>query len=391
MATKEQVILEQLVHARIGLLLKCPFWGLLSMRLKLKDVTDDGWLETAATDGRHIYYNRNFIAKLDKQETMFLLAHEVEHVVYDHMGRRGSRGSRIWNVAADYVINWELHDNNIGKLPDPKRTGITACFDKKYAGMSADEVYCLLEKDKKFVEYVFDVHMEPGDPNGEQLTEEELATLRDEIRQAVMEAAKANTGHLPNGVKRLLKDITEPQMNWRELLNMQIQSAFKNDYTWMKQSRKTMSSGIYLPGQLNDQKLEVAIALDSSGSISDKMLQDFLGEVKGIMSQFSDFELRLWCSDTEVYNPVMFTPENIHEIDEYEVMGRGGNDFNCNWEYMKENNIVPSRFIHFTDGYDCGLGFGDPDWCETIYVIHSDPSRKIESPFGTTCWYDQEG
>jgi len=384
------VILEKLTKARIALLLQQPFWGTLATRLILKDATDDegGWCPTAATDGRYFYYNRDFVAKLNKSETIFLVAHEVEHCVYDHMSRRGSRNPKIWNAAADFVINWELHEHRVGKLPDPKTSGVQACFDPKYKGMFTEEVYELLMKDPSAQYPEFDVHLEPGDGKGEPMTEEERRALSDEIRAAVMQAAKSDTGNTPAGVKRMLKDITEPQMDWREILNLSIQSIVKTDYTWMRCSRKSQASGIYLPAMKEDYKIDVAIALDSSGSMTDKMLRDFIGEVKGIMMQFADFRIRLWCSDTKVYNEQIYTPDNIDDIDTYEILGRGGNDFNCNWEYMKEQDIHPERFLHFTDGYDCGLGFGDPDYCDTVYVIHSNPQRNIVSPFGMTCYYD---
>lgn len=384
-----EVIIEKLTRARVSLLLRQPFWGTLATRLILKDATDDGWCPTAATDGRYFYYNRNFVAKLNKEETVFLIAHEVEHCVYDHMSRRGSRAPKLWNAAADFVINGELYDHHIGKFPDEKRVGIKVCYDPKYKGMFTEEVYELLKKDGSGASYPeFDIHLEPGDGKGKPMTEEERRILSDEIKAAVLQAAKVDVGNTPLNVKRMLKDVTDPQMDWREILNMQIQSIMKNDFTWSKCSRKSQSSGIYLPGTKEDFRVDVAIGIDSSGSISDKMIQDFLGEVKGIMEQFHDFKVRLWCSDTEVYNEQIFTPDNIDDIDTYQVMGRGGNDFNCNWRYMKDNDIMPERFIHFTDGYDCGLGFGDPLYCDTVYVIHSNPDRSIKSPFGMTCYYD---
>lgn len=384
-------IVEQLTRARVSLLLRQPFWGTLATRMILKDATDDpdGWCPTAATDGRYFYFNRNFIATLNKEETVFLVAHEVEHCVYDHMSRRGGRKPKLWNAAADYVINGELITHHVGKLPDKVRTGVEACYDTKYNGMFTEEVYELLLKDPNQNFPEFDIHMEPGDGKGVPMTDEERRILTDEIRAAVMQAAKVDVGNTPLAVKRMLKDITEPQMDWREILNMQIQSIVRNDFTWSRCSRKSQASGIYLPGTKEAYKIDVAVAMDSSGSISDDMIRDFLGEVKGIMTQFDDFRLRLWCSDTQVYNEQIYTPDNIDDIDDYQVMGRGGNDFNCNWNYMKEHDIMPERFIHFTDGYDCGLGFGDPNYCDTVYVIHSDPTRHIVSPFGMTCYYDR--
>lgn len=382
-------ILEQLTRARISLLLQQPFWGTLATRLILKDATDDGWCPTAATDGRFFYYNRDFIKKLTKAETIFLVAHEVEHCVYDHMSRRGSRNKKAWNAAADYVINWELHEHNVGKIPDPKTSGIEACFDSKYKGMFAEEVYELLMKDPNARFPEFDVHLEPGDGKGEPMTEEERRVLGDEIRHAVMQAAKAaGAGNTPAGVKRMLKDLVEPQMDWREILNMKIQSMIKNDFTWQRCSRKTQAYGIYLPGTKEDVRVEACVAIDNSGSMSDGMLRDLLSETKGIMQQFSDFKLRVWCFDTAVYNEQVFTPENIDDIDTYELRGGGGTDFMCNWEYMKRNDIMPERFIMMTDGYPCG-SWGDENWCDTLFLIHGDTQRRLVAPFGMTAWYEE--
>lgn len=385
-----EAVLEQIIRARISLLLQQPFWGTLATRLILKDATDEKWCKTAGTDGRYFYYNRDFISKLNKAECIFLVAHEVEHCVYDHMSRRGSRKPKMWNAAADFVINYELHEHNVGKLPDPKTSGVTACFDAKYKGMFAEEVYELLEKDPNANWPEFDVHLEPGDGKGEPMTEEERRGLSDEIRNAVMQAAKAaGAGNTPLGVKRMLKDLVEPQMDWREILNMKIQSMIKNDFTWSRCSRKSQASGFYLPGMKEDVKVKAAVAIDCSGSMGDDMLRDLLTETKGIMEQFADFDLEVWCFDTKVYNYQKFTPENLDEIDEYEIKGGGGTDFVCNWTFMKDNDIQPERFIMMTDGYPCG-SWGDENWCDTLFLIHGDTQRRLIAPFGMTAWYEPD-
>ena len=385
-----EAVLEQIIRARISLLLQQPFWGTLATRLILKDATDEKWCKTAGTDGRYFYYNRDFISKLNKAECIFLVAHEVEHCVYDHMSRRGSRKPKMWNAAADFVINYELHEHNVGKLPDPKTSGVAACFDAKYKGMFAEEVYDLLEKDPNANWPEFDVHLEPGDGKGEPMTEEERRGLSDEIRNAVMQAAKAaGAGNTPLGVKRMLKDLVEPQMDWREILNMKIQSMLKNDFTWSRCSRKSQASGFYLPGMKEDVKVKAAVAIDCSGSMGDDMLRDLLTETKGIMEQFADFDLEVWCFDTKVYNYQKFTPENLDEIDEYEIKGGGGTDFVCNWTFMKDNDIQPERFIMMTDGYPCG-SWGDENWCDTLFLIHGDTQRRLIAPFGMTAWYEPD-
>ena len=381
--------IEQLTRARVSMLLHAPFFGNLATRLLLKDATD--WCATAATDGRYFYYNRDFLDKLNKKETIFLMGHEVMHSVFDHMGRRGSRDAKIWNCAADYVINWELHEQKIGTIPDPKTSGVTACYDPKFKGMCSEEVYEELYKNAKMYSFdEFDVHLTPGGGQGEELSDEEREMLRDEIRQAVMQAAKAaGADKTPGSVKRMIQELTDPQMDWRDLLDMQIQSIIKSDYTWSRQSRKSQSSGYYLPAQKNDVRIEVSIAIDTSGSMGADMLKDLLSEVKGIMEQFPDFILNLWCFDTSVHNFQSFTPDNMDDIDSYKIMGGGGTIFQVNWDYMKANEIEPARFLCFTDGEDSGnFGLEDEAYCETIFLIHSDPHRRIDCKHGTHVWYE---
>ena len=105
----------------------------------------------------------------------------------------------------------------------------------------------------------------------------------------------------PEGVKRIIKDLTEPKMPWQELLNMSIQSTLKGDYSFMARSKKGYFSDVALPGQ-TEETIDIALALDMSGSISDEQGKEMLSEVRGIMEQFKDFRVKVWCFDTKVYN-----------------------------------------------------------------------------------------
>ena len=392
---------EQIVRARIRMLFKAPFFGNLAIRLIPVDASE--WCPTAATDGRHLYYNVDFFEKLDKKETEFVVAHEVMHCVYDHMDRRGSRDARLWNCAGDYVINYELHEQRIGAFPKD----IQILFDHKYANMSSEEVYDMLLEDQKNGQGnssmdSFDIHLDPnpqdgeGDGNGQQdpsgkngripLTDEQKEQIRDEIKQAVMEAAKvAGSGNCPAGIRRMIKNLVEPQMDWRELLNCQIQSCFKSDFTFARPNRKMWGTGIVLPGMLPDEQLSVSIAIDTSGSIGEQMLRDFLSEIKGIMEQFSEYNVNLWTFDTKVHNHQVFSSDNIEDIMDYDIKGGGGTAFDVNWQHMKDLDLLPEKFVMFTDGMPFG-SWGDPDYCDTIFIIHG--NKKIEAPFGTTCYFE---
>ena len=394
---------EKLITARIALLLKAPFFGNLATRLQLTNA--DSWCPTAATDGRKFYYNSEFIKSLPAKQVEFLVGHEVLHAVYDHMGRRGDRDPRLWNIADDYCVNQDLLDQHIGEMIP------VALYDSKYQGMSAEEVYDdLYENAEKIsiddlLDQLIDEHLDGDGDDGEsnngkndkgegkggsrpKISEEEKKQIREEMKEAVLQAAQASgADKLPSGVRRLINNLTNPQLNWRELIQQQIQSQVKSDYSWMRPSRRAWHMDSVLPGTNLAETIDVCIAIDTSGSMGDDQLKDLLSEVKGIMESYDDFKLRVWTFDTEVYGMQEFTPDNAEDIVNYEMSGGGGTDFMANWEFMKANQIEPKLFIMFTDGWPWD-SWGDPDYCDTLFIIHG--GREIQAPFGVTAHYTFE-
>ena len=362
---------DLIVKARVKMLLKFPFFGALALRLK---IVNNDELDTMATDGRHMFYNSEFVKSLTSDELVFVVAHEVMHNVYDHFSRVGSRDPQKWNIAGDYVINNELVELNVGTLPT---RNITPCYDKKFAGLTTEEVYDIIKDDPEY-DNSFDQHCKLAG-----MTEEETKQLRDEIAQAVMEAAKSAGGKIPESVKRMVDGLLAPKMDWRQVLQAEIQSCFKSDYTFERPNRKTASMGIMLPSTRNDVMIDVAVAIDTSGSITSDEVKAFLSEVKGIMNQFNDFSVTVWCFDTSTHNVAKFDPYTIEQIHNYEPHGGGGTEFECNFEMMKENEIVPNKLIIMTDGYP-NKSWGDETYCETIFLI---TTPNVEAPYGTSIHY----
>ena len=398
-ASEKAKILDKLITARVGLLLRHPFFGNLATRLKMVDASD--WCHTLATDGRNFYFNYGFVNKLTPKEAEFGFAHEVLHNVFDHMGRRDSRDPMLSNIAADFATNQILKDERIGTVP----SFLKIYQDDKYRGMSYEQIYDdLYEKADKIdigsLGELLDEHLdgegddgdegEDGDQEGKgkgrpRLTAEEKKQIRDEIKEAMVAAAQsAGAGRVPAGVQRMIKDFTEPKMDWRQLLRMNIQSILKSNFSFSRPNRKSQHSGAILPGMTNDETIDVSIAIDMSGSISDAMAKDFLSEVKGIMDEYVDFTLDLWCFDTQVYGYQKFTGDTADEIMSYECKGGGGTDFDVNYDFMKNEGIEPKKFIMFTDGYPCG-SWGDEDYCDSLFIIHG--NETIVSPFGQTAYY----
>lgn len=403
MATQEDYT-NRIIGARVALLIAAPFFGNLALRLKLVDAT--AWCKTAATDGRNFFYNRDFLDKLNKGQLVFLVAHEVLHCVYAHMFRCGGRDPKLFNVAADYVINGEIAEHLVNKkiaeMITKSTVGFDVCYDEKYNGLCTEEVYALLEKNTKVKYQTLDEHLDGcagsedstggsscNVPSEYRYSKEQQEAIKDEIKQAVMQAGQAaGSSGLPGGVARLLATIAVPLMNWRELITADIKSVIKDDYTWTKRSRKCHSSPYYLPSLKNDMYIELCISIDTSGSMSDAMLRDLLSEVVGITSMFKDYLIKLWCFDTSVHAYAEFTPDNIIDIDDYKMAGGGGTDFECNWRFMQKHGITPQKFLMFTDGLT-NTTFGDENYCDTLFLIHSDPGRRIIAPFGQTVHYEE--
>jgi predicted metal-dependent peptidase len=399
-AKLDREIRERLITARVGLLLRASFFGNLATRLKL--VNADEWCSTAATDGRNFYYNSRFVNMLKPKEIEFLFGHEVLHCVYDHFGRRGDRDPQLFNIANDYCVNADLKKHRVGEFI----TTVPCLYDKDYEGLSSEEIYDILYENAEkidisdLIDRMLDEHLdgedetdgdggEKGSGTRPKLSKEERSQIRDEIKEAMLAAASASdgAGNLPAGVKRILQELTAPKLNWRELLRMQLESTIKSDYTWMRASRKGWHMDAVMPGQKPDELIDIAIAIDASGSIDAKMLKDFLSETQGIMDQFASYKIHLITFDTRVYNPAQYNSDNLDSMLDYEVAGGGGTDFDCIFEYLKEEQIEPRRLVVFTDGYPFG-SWGDELYADTVWILHG--TTTIVPPWGQYAYYEQE-
>ena len=399
----DREVREKLITARVGLLLRASFFGNLATRLKL--VNADEWCSTAATDGRHFYYNSRFIDMLKPKEVEFLFGHEVLHCVYDHFGRRGDRDPMLFNVANDYAVNGDLKKHRVGEFI----TSVPCLYDSKFEGKSSEEIYDILYENAEkinlsdLIDKLLDDHMDgegdsESDEDGDEkdgkgkkpkLSAEERQKIRDEIKEAVLAAAAASdgAGNLPAGVKRLIQDMTAPKMNWREFLRMQLESTIKSDYTWMRASRRGWHMDAVMPGMKNDEMIDIAISIDASGSMGADILRDVLSETQGIMDSFPAYKLHVVSFDTKVYNPATYDSENLDNLVDYEIHGGGGTDFDCVFEYFKENDIQPKRHIMFTDGYPFG-SWGDENYCDTVFIIHG--TTTVVPPWGQYAYYEKE-
>ena len=339
--TMREDVQDRIIVARVGLLLRHPFFGNMATRLRIQCADD--WCPTAAVDGRNLYFNTQFFNALSNREIEFVIAHEILHCVFDHLIRREDRDALIYNIAADYIVNNILVRDRIGEKPK-----IIDCYqDFKYENWTSEEVYDDIhkkydEEELKQLGEILDEHVEcsndPGEENAGQganangdggtqkgngrptYSDEELRKIRDEIKENMISAAQsAGAGNVPAGVERMIKELTEPKMNWREILRQQIQSTIRDDYTFSRPGRKGWHTGAILPGMNFQETIDLCICIDMSGSIGDVQAKDFLSEVKGIMDEYRDYNIKLWCFDTEVYNEADFSADGGDSLEDYEV------------------------------------------------------------------------
>jgi predicted metal-dependent peptidase len=388
---RDEKALEKLTQARIALLLKQPFFGNLALRLEL--VNADEQLTTLATDGYKFYYNSEFVMSLPDRELVFGVAHEVLHCAYAHVGslgaaRLGNRDKGLWNMALDYCINADLVENKVGDLIKT----IEICYDPKYANMTAEQVYDQLIQDG-----VPPPKAKGGGENGEgdaggsfdyHFDEvDDPEKLADDMLNAVIQAAAAaGAGKTPLGVQRYIDKILKPVIDWREMIDQNIQSMVKSDFTFMRPSRRSFSCDAILPGSNVDSMIDVWVVLDMSGSTG-PFVKEMVSEVFNIVDSYQDYKVNIIQFDTEVYNHAVFTPENRSDLDTYEFKGGGGTMFECVYDFWKENDITPKKAIWFSDLCPCGT-WGDDNYADTLWIGHG--TTSIVPPYGQTAYFDSE-
>lgn len=380
-----------------------PFYGTIALTLQLEEVEADSWIKTAAVDNSKMYYNKHFINALDNEELLFLFAHEVLHIVLKHLSRRGNRDAQVWNEAGDMVINSMLVEAGVGKFPS-----VGGLYDEKYSNMTTDKVYDELYVNRppntNFDQHIL-VNIGGGggnndDSNGNPqdsitLSADEVADMEAQVEaqiiQAMSNANKTNSAsQVPAGIRRMIEDLTDAKVPWRSFLHETARSQVKSDYTWAKPNRRYQALGVIIPSIQTENHFEFTIGIDTSGSISTKMLQDFVGEIYYISRSFRSFKVQVFQYDTKVYGFREFDQNNINEMLEYEIKGGGGTCFDAAYEYFKEHDIKPHTYINFTDGQPWS-SWGDEDYCRTIFMIHDEGviNNKVKAPFGTTLYYDQ--
>lgn len=329
---------DKILKARAQLLIEQPFFGTLALKLRL--VSDES-CDTAATDGKRLVYNTDFINKLTPQELRGLIAHEVLHCVFNHMTRRQDRDPARWNVACDFAINEHLLNSGF-ILP------AGGCVDHagEYTGMHAEAIYNMLPENTP--EPLWGLVMDNGSgtvDNGSSAALE--ADWQVSVNQAV-EIAKSK-GKMPGDLKEAIKYILQPLVDWRSVLWPFFTNLCSDDYSWRKPNRAYISEDEYLPSMRNESAGTVAICIDSSGSVSDAELQQFWSEVVSVAKEVHPSKIICVVCDSKVQNIYEWQDAEMLWDEPPEVSGRGGTAFIPAFEAIDNLNEDIDALVYLTD------------------------------------------
>jgi predicted metal-dependent peptidase len=369
---------------------ECQFFGALMLFASIKESTK---LDTAATDGRDIFFNKKFLESLTSSEQNALMLHEVLHMALLHVQRRQTRDPYIWNIASDIVVNDLIKRNTSFKLPKG------AIVDDAYRDKSVEYIYEALLKDnkykgKKYKLSISDIQLtneeqeKNGIGNGHGLTEEEqeeVASYWKDKMQVLKNSdsliqndkyGSHSTGGWPAGMAREVENILEPEINWRNALWKYI-GRTPADFDDL--DRRFLYRGLYLEGLMTDA-IEVSVCIDTSGSVSKRLIDQFVAETKGILRSYPHVKCDFFYSDCKLSGPY-----DINQAEQIPILhGGGGTSFIPFFKYLEKNNSnnfgTHKLSIYLTDGYEAF-----PNWIPSnpvMWLVSKDGEETKNFPFG---------
>ena len=359
----------KLAKAKTALILEHPFVGTIALSMPFEF---DESIKTAATNGKRIKFNPEFVDSLTDEEVKFLVAHECFHPMLEHNFRRGDRQHKKWNVAADYVINKLLTDESIGRMP---KVGLLDPNIYNAGHGTSEGIYNILPD-------MPDDGSGPGDPGNalDDCEDGDGSPAEQQQQQAewkvkVAQAAQAAKmmGKMSANMQRLVDEVLQPKVDWREVMQKFLVKARTDQRSFSRFNRRFIAQGLYLPSVSGEQMGEVCFAVDCSGSIDQKTVNQFAAEIKRVKEDLMPERIHVLYFDSEVSHV-----ESYEQHDDLDIKphGGGGTDFAPVFEKIIELGINPVAIVFLTDL--CCNSFGDQPDAPVLWVT-TDPGK---APFG---------
>lgn len=376
---------------RARLLVRQSFLGSLAMRMDVVPLAD-ARIPTAATDGRHLFFDAEFMLGLDETERLFAMAHEIWHCAALHFPRRGRRDPERWNIAIDHEVNNLLREQDFS-LPE----GVV--WFREFRGCNAETVYEHLDDlvdELPGRGELADVHDVPWtigaasgaaefdpvpfDPDFKPVGD--ASVWRDWPRRvhAAAQQAYADRGSQPAWLERFLPMLGTPSLPWPSILRQYLEQSRSGGFHWSRPNRRCMAQGLILPGQASE-RLRLAVVIDSSGSTS-QQLPRFLAELRGMLGAFGRYEIRLLSCDAAIHTDESFS-EARPLPDSMVIKGGGGSDLCPAFKLLASDQ--PNCLVALTDGFT-KVPDRPPSW-PVIWCLAR--GGAAPAPLGTTVNMDQ--
>ena len=358
----------KLSKAKTSLILEHPFIGTIALNMPFK--LDEN-VQTAATDGKQVLFNPDFIKGLTDEEMKFLVAHECMHPMLEHTTRRNGRDNYRWNMAGDYVINQLLTQENIGRMPEG---GLCDGTIYNNGGGTSDGIYNLLPEGSggggyggngEPLDEILDSSSSPAETSKQQ------AEWRIKVAQAA-QAAKM-MGKLSSGLERLVSGLLTPKVVWQDVLARFVERAKNDERSWARPNRRFVAQNMYLPSVSGEVMGEIAIAVDCSGSIGQEEIDQFAAEIRAIQEDSRPVTIHVIYFDSEVSHYETYGPDDGLNIRPH---GGGGTAFSPVFNYMADKDINPVACVFLTDLYCSDFG-PEPDYPVLWVTTGTD-----DAPFG---------
>lgn len=388
---------EMMEKARTRCVLDHPFYGILALRLEMREAE---WCPTATTNGEFLYYNPKWIESLTIPQTIGLFAHEVMHCALGHMWRGEGKEHDLWNIATDYKINQGLQKAGF-ELPS---CGVLK-NEPAWDSLAEEEIYYKIPKQYQKggkngkqgqgnapgsgsgqeQNQGPEKGMNGSDPGGcggiMQVSQQEDGKakqdqLKSEWKAAVSNAIHAtkNRGDIPGDILLAVKEVLDPPLPWHVLLRDFIEKAARNDYNWTRPNRRYLSQGIVLPSLLSEELNDIIVVDDTSGSTC--VYQDRFGaETSAVLAAYKTTIRLIYC-DAAVHGEEVYSTEDLPL--KLEPKGGGGTDFRPVFDYVEKMGYQVSAMIFFTDLYGA-FPDREPDY-PVLWVC---PTDEV-APFGQT-------
>lgn len=383
---------DELVEALSCMINQQPFFAVLTFNLlelqECENFPNGMPCETAATNGKTVYINPKFFKRLTVQERVFVLAHEVTHVILQHP-QRGKGYSDMgfgpdmkpwqhkrFNHAADYVINSYLNDLKVGA--QPLGTLLNGQYGKDDL---VDDVYCKLPEEEDDDEDGWDQHLDADSPEIDGTQKAEIQ------RNVAMAAASAKAaGNLPAGLQRLIDEILDPEIPWEQYLERTIMCMYGNDeQSWARVNRRRLAVAPHVPwpGRVGNRCGNLALEIDTSGSIGQETLTKFLGIFSGILKSVMPETVYCMYVDAALHNDEVIEVQDLSDLEHLKSRagGGGGTDMTVVFKEIEKRDLEVEAVVVLTDGY---TPFGEDVGIPTVWCIVGDDDEKITAPWGTT-------